>query len=60
LLTERARRLVENRYVHGMDIEKLSARMGITVKSAYSQLYRTRQALANCMRRRLHLGENGC
>ena len=60
LLTDRARRLVENRYVHGMDIEKLSTRMGITVKSAYSQLYRTRQALANCMRRRLHLGENGC
>jgi RNA polymerase sigma-70 factor, ECF subfamily len=59
-LSERARHLVESRYVHGLDIEKLSTRMGITVQSAYSQLYRIRQALADCMRRRLRLGENGC
>ena len=59
-LTDRARRLIENRYVHGLDIEKLSVRMGITVKSAYSQLYRIRQALAECMRRRLRAGENVC
>jgi RNA polymerase sigma-70 factor, ECF subfamily len=57
-LTDRARRLVENRYVHGLDMERLAVRMGITVKSAYSQLYRIRQALADCMRRRLRLEEN--
>ena len=38
----------------------LSTRMGITVKSAYSQLYRIRQALAECMRRRLGVGESAC
>jgi RNA polymerase sigma-70 factor, ECF subfamily len=59
-LTERARRLIENRYVHGLDTERLAVRMGITVKSAYSQLYRIRQALAECMRRRLRAGEHVC
>jgi RNA polymerase sigma-70 factor (ECF subfamily) len=58
-LTDRGRRLVESRYVHGLDIEKLAARMGITVKSAYSQLYRIRQALAKCMKQRLQRGEAG-
>jgi len=59
-LSVRARRLVEHRYVQGLNIEQISARMGLTVKSAYSQLYRIRQALAECMRRRLHGGENAC
>ncbi len=60
LLTERSRRLIEHRYVHGLAIEKLSNRLGITVNSAYSQLYRIRQSLAECIRRRLHMGESRC
>jgi RNA polymerase sigma-70 factor (ECF subfamily) len=56
-LSARSRRLVEHRYVHGLNVEQVSARMGLTVKSAYSQLYRIRQALAECMRRRLHSRE---
>jgi RNA polymerase sigma-70 factor (ECF subfamily) len=53
-LTDRSRRLVEHRYIQGLNIEQISTRMGLTVKSVYSQLYRTRQALAECIRRRLH------
>jgi RNA polymerase sigma-70 factor (ECF subfamily) len=60
LLTERSRRLIEQRYVHGLAIEKLSDRLGLTVNSAYSQLYRIRQTLAACIRRRLRRGEIGC
>jgi RNA polymerase sigma-70 factor (ECF subfamily) len=56
-LTTRSRRLVEQRYLHGLSIEQVSTRMGLTVKSAYSQLYRVRQALAECVRRRLRAGE---
>jgi RNA polymerase sigma-70 factor (ECF subfamily) len=59
-LTERSRRLVEHRYIHGLNIEQISARMGLTVKSAYSQLYRIRQALAECVRRRLQAFERTC
>jgi RNA polymerase sigma-70 factor (ECF subfamily) len=59
-LSDRSRRLVEHRYVQGMNVEQISARMGLTVKSAYSQLYRIRQALADCMRRRMHSGEKAC
>lgn len=58
-LSEQARTLVESRYVRGLDMEMLSTQLGITVKSAYSQLYRIRKALAECMRRRLRLGEAG-
>lgn len=57
LLTDRSRRLIEQRYVHGQTIDKLSDRLGLTVNSAYSQLYRIRQTLADCIRRRLRLGE---
>lgn len=60
LLTDRSRRLIEHRYVHGLAIEKLSNRLGITVNSAYSQLYRIRQSLAECIRRRLQLGDSRC
>jgi RNA polymerase sigma-70 factor (ECF subfamily) len=56
-LTARARRLIEHRYVQGLSIEQISSRMGLTVKSAYSQLYRIRQSLAECVRRRLHAME---
>jgi len=56
-LSARSRRLVEHRYVQGLNVEQVSARMGLTVKSAYSQLYRIRQALAECMRRRLQSRE---
>ena len=54
-LPDRSRRLVENRYVHGLDVGKIAVRMNMTVKSVYSQLYRIRQALADCMRRRLRM-----
>ena len=59
-LTDRSRRLIEHRYVHGLTIETLSSRLGLTVNSAYSQLYRVRVALAECIKRRLRLGEVGC
>jgi RNA polymerase sigma-70 factor (ECF subfamily) len=55
-LSDRSRLLIENRYVHGLDVETIAVRMNMTVKSAYSQLYRIRQALADCMRRRLGIG----
>ena len=60
LLSERSRRLIETRYVHGLAMEKLADRLGLTVNSAYSQLYRIRQALAECIRRRLNQGEVSC
>lgn len=56
-LSDRSRRLIENRYVYGLDVGKIAVRMDMTVKSAYSQLYRIRQALAECMRRRLQMGK---
>ena len=58
-LPPRARRLVEHRYVQGLNIESIGERMGLTVKSVYSQLYRIRQGLAECIRRRLSYGEHG-
>jgi RNA polymerase sigma-70 factor, ECF subfamily len=57
-LSARSRRLIEHRYVQGLNIEQISARLGGTVQSAYSQLYRIRQALAECVRRRLHSRES--
>jgi RNA polymerase sigma-70 factor, ECF subfamily len=56
-LTPRARRLVEHRYVEGMNSEHLAARMGLTVSSVYTQLYRIRQGLAECIRRKMRHGE---
>lgn len=58
-LTERSRRLIEHRYVQGLDVEQVAGRMGLTVKSAYSQLYRVRQLLGECVRRRLRAREAG-
>jgi RNA polymerase sigma-70 factor (ECF subfamily) len=48
LLTDRSR------YVHGLAIDKISGRLGLSVNSAYTQLYRIRQSLAECIRRRLN------
>jgi RNA polymerase sigma-70 factor (ECF subfamily) len=59
-LTARSRRLVEHRYVQGLNTDQISERTGLTVKSVYSQLYRIRQSLADCIRRRLGLGESAC
>ena len=54
LLTDRSRNLIEHRYVHGLAIDKISGRLGLSVNSAYTQLYRIRQSLAECIRRRLN------
>ncbi len=56
-LAPRARRLVEHRYVQGLNIDQVAGRMGLTVKSVYTQLYRVRQSLAECIRRRVRYGE---
>jgi RNA polymerase sigma-70 factor (ECF subfamily) len=56
-LAPRARNLVVHRYVQGLNIEQLAGRMGITVKSVYTKLYRVRQSLAECIRRRVRFGD---
>lgn len=56
-LTPRARRLMEQRYVKGMNIDEVATRMGLTINSVYTQLYRIRHGLAECIRRRLRCGE---
>ena len=55
-LAPRARRLIEHRYVEGLRIEQVAVRMGVTAGSVYTQLYRVRQSLAECIRRRIKGG----
>ncbi len=52
-LTPRARLLVEHRYVEGLSIKQIAGRMGVTIPSVYTQLFRVRQSLAECIRRRM-------
>jgi RNA polymerase sigma-70 factor (ECF subfamily) len=56
-LTPRARRLVEHRYMQGLNVDEIAGRSGLTIPSVYTQLYRIRQSLANCIRKRLNCGE---
>lgn len=55
-LTLRSRRLVEHRYIQGLNTQQISERTGMTVQSVYTQLYRVRQMLGDCIRQRLGRG----
>jgi RNA polymerase sigma-70 factor (ECF subfamily) len=59
-LSLRSRRLIEHRYIQGLDTDQISSRTGMTVQSVYTQLYRIRQALGDCIKRRLSNGESTC
>ena len=59
-LTLRSRRLIEHRYIQGLNTEQISERTGMTVQSVYTQLYRVRQMLGECIRQRLGRGVASC
>lgn len=54
-LSEKARRILHDRYEAGHSGKVLAEHLGLTVNSAYATLTRVHRALESCMRRRLAL-----
>lgn len=54
-LSQRARQLVEYRYLHSLSPPEIAPRLGISLQSVYTRLSQVRQALRECAERRLRL-----
>ena len=59
LLHGRARDLIAMQYADGLSVAEIAARLGMAADGVKTLGRRTREALADCVRRRLARGENG-
>ena len=58
-LSKRARRMVESRYLHGLQPAAIGAEFGLSLNSVYARLSQIRSALRECVERRLSLKGTG-
>ena len=52
-LSKRSRRMIESRYLHGLQPAAIGAEFGLSLNSVYARLSQIRSALRECVERRL-------